>query len=66
MFERLRKNATKAVAETLKEETLKSLDDLMPVLVGFASVAGLCIGIFGKTNPVATSITINNYYYGRR
>lgn len=66
MFERLRKATTKAVAETLKEETIKSLDDLMPVLVGLASVAGLCIGVFGKNNPIGTTITINNFYYGRR
>ena len=66
MFERLRKKATKAVTETIKEETIKSLDDLMPVLVGLASVAGLCLGIFGKTSPVSTTITINNFYYGRR
>lgn len=65
MFERLRKNATKAVKKAVKEEAVKSLDDILPVLVGLASIAGVCIGIFGKTTPVGTTITINNYYYGR-
>ena len=65
MFERLRKATTKAVAETLKEETIKSLDDLMPVLVGLASVVGLCVDVFGKNIPSSSSITINNYYYGK-
>lgn len=66
MFERLRKHATKAVAETIKEETIKSLDDIMPIMVGCASLIGLCIGVFGKTNPIGTTITINNFYYARR
>ena len=66
MFERFRKNATKAVIQAVKEETLKSLDDLMPLLVGLASVTGLCVGIFGKSTPVGTTITINNFYYGKR
>lgn len=66
MFERFRKNATKAVAETIKEETIKSLDDIMPILVGCASLVGLCIGVFGKNVPIGTTITINNFYYGRR
>ena len=66
MFERFRKNATKAVAQILKEETIKSLDDLMPILVGLISVVGLCIGVFNKNSPVGTTITINNFYYGKR
>lgn len=66
VFERLRKNVAKTVGETLREETIKSLDDIMPVLVGFTSVIGLCIGVFGKSNPIGTTITINNFYYGRK
>lgn len=66
MFERIRKNAAKAITSTIKEETIKSLDDLMPALVGVTSLIGLCIGVFGKNVPTSTTITINNFYYGRK
>lgn len=66
MFERFRKATTKAVTKAVKEETVKSLDDLMPILVGLTSIVGLCIGVFGKSNPIGTTITINNFYYGRK
>lgn len=66
MFEQLRKNVTKTIAETLKEETVKSFNDILPALVGLSSVVGLCIGCFTKSKPIGTTITINNFYYGRR
>lgn len=62
MFERLRKNAAEATARAFKEEALKSLDELMPTLVGVASVIGLCIGVFGKTAPVASRIIVYKYH----
>lgn len=65
MFERFKKRTVENVKGVLKEETFKCVDDLLPTLVGVASVALYIFCNVSTPKPVSQSITINNYYIWR-
>lgn len=65
MFEKLTKRFTKAAKRAVKEEAVQSVVDVLPVLVGIASVAGVIFGMVPPKKVAPSTITINNYYYGR-
>lgn len=66
MFEKFARKVAKNAARAVKEETVQSMVDVLPILVGLASVVGVIIGAIPPKQAVASTITINNYYYGRR
>lgn len=66
MFEKFSRRLVKDAGRTIKEETVKSLDDHMDLLVGLASVVFILLVNAQSPKPVSQSITINNYYLGRR
>lgn len=66
MFEKLTKRVAQVATRAVKEETVKSLVDVIPVLVGLASLIGVIFGSIPPKKVSPSTITINNYYYGRR
>lgn len=69
MFEKFARKLTKGAVEnakrTVKEEVSKSADDLLPTVVG---VASLVLLIFANVPPqklAPSTVTINNYYFRR-
>lgn len=69
MFERFARKITKGAVEnvkgTVKEEIVKSADDILPVVVGLASLVVLIFSNVPPQKLAPSTITINNYYYGR-
>lgn len=61
----LKKGAVEAVKRTVKEEAVKCADDLLPTVVGLASIALLLLANVPPQKAVASTITINNFYFGR-
>lgn len=69
MLGKITKKITKQVVEnakeTVKEEVSKSADDILPTVVGLATL-GIFLFINMPSQKLTTStITINNYYFGR-
>ena len=65
MFERFTKKVATAATRAVKEETVKSVCDILPVVVGLASVVGVIIGCVPPKKVAPSIITVNNYFYGR-
>lgn len=66
MFEKLTRKLVKGAKRAVKEEAVQSALDVVPVLVGVASLIGVIFGSIPPKQAAASTITINNYYYGRR
>lgn len=69
MFEKFTRKLTKGAVEdakrTVKEEISKCADDLLPTVVGVASIV---LFIFANVPPQklqSQQIIVNNYYFGR-
>lgn len=72
MFEKLVNKIAKPAVESaktvVKEEITKSADDILPTIIGLASMALLIFASVPPNKSVpanTTNITINNYYFGR-
>ena len=69
VFEKLtRKLSTRAVDDvkrTVKEESVKCADDLLPAMVGIASIALLLLANVPPQKLATQQIVINNFYIGR-
>lgn len=65
MVGRLTKGAVANVKRTVKEEIAKSSDDILPTLVGVASIALLLLAAVPPQKAMPSTITINNYYFRR-
>lgn len=61
----LKKGAVEDVKRTVKEETIKCADDLLPTVVGIASLALLLLASIPPQKAMPSTITINNFYFGR-
>lgn len=65
VFEKFKKKTVEDVVTTARKEVDKCIDDYAPVI--FAAIGVLffiaCVG--RPHHPVASTITINNYYFGR-
>lgn len=70
MFEKIAKKLTKGALEnvkgTIKEEISKSSDDILPTVVGLASIAMLLFSCIPPQKIAPSTIVVNNYYFGRR
>lgn len=66
MFEKFKKRAVENIKGTIKEETSQCVDDLLPTLVGLASLGLFIFCNLSTPKPITRSIVINNYYFGRR
>lgn len=66
MFEKFTKRVTKRTMEdakrTIKEEASKCLDDMLPTVVGLASLALLIFANVPPQQPAAQQLVINNFY----
>lgn len=69
MFEKFTKKLTKGAVEdakrTLKEEVSKCADDLLPTVVGIASIALILLASVPPQKALPTQVIINNYYFRR-
>lgn len=69
MFEKITRKLTKgAVADakrTIKEEAIKCADDLLPAVVGIASITLLLLASVPPQKLATQQIVINNFYIGR-
>lgn len=69
MFEKFTKKLTKGAVEdtkrTVKEELSKSADDLLPTVVGIASIALILLASVPPQKALPTQVIINNYYFRR-
>lgn len=69
MFENIIKKITKGTVEnvkrTVKEEIAKSSDDILPTVVGVASIALILLANIPPQKAMPSTITINNYYFRR-
>ena len=61
----LKKGAVEDVKRTVKEEVVKCTDDLLPTVVGIASIALLFLASVPPQKLAAQTTTINNFYFGR-
>lgn len=65
MFEKFTKKMVRNAGRAIKEEAAESMDEVIPILFGVASVALMIFANIQSPKPVAQAITINNYYFGR-
>lgn len=63
MFEKLKNKMVSGCKDVMKEECVKSLDDIIPSIFSIASIAVIILSCIPNTRPSATTITINNYYF---
>lgn len=69
MFEKITRKLTKGAVEDakgiIKEEAIKYADDLLPTVVGIASIALLLLANVPPQKLTTQQIVINNFYIGR-
>ena len=69
MFEKITRRVTKRTVEnvkrTIKEEATKCTDDLLPTVVGVASIVLLVFASVPPQKALPTQVIVNNYYFGR-
>lgn len=69
MFEKFTKKFKKGAVEdakrTIKEEASKCADDLLPTVVGVASIALILLASIPPQKALPTQVIINNYYFRR-
>lgn len=65
MFEKFTKRAMENAKRTLKEEVVQCVDDLLPTVVGIASITLLIFANIPPQKHVAQQLIINNFYIGR-
>lgn len=65
MFEKFTKKMVRNAGRAIKEEAAESIDEVIPILFGVASIALMVFANIRSLKPVAQAITINNYYFGR-
>lgn len=69
MFEKITRKLTKGAMEdakrTIKEEAFKYADDLLPTVVGVASIVLLIFASVPPQKALPTQIIVNNYYFRR-
>lgn len=61
----LKKGAVEDVKRTVKEEAVKCADDLLPTVVGIASLVLLLLANVPPQKAIPSTITVNNFYFGR-
>lgn len=62
MFEKFKKRAVENIKGTIEKEIIQCADDLLPTVVGVASIALLIFANIPPQKPVAQQLIINNFY----
>lgn len=62
---KIKKGAVEDVKRTIKEEAIKCADDILPQLVGIASIALIVLSAVLPQKLQTQQIIINNFYFRR-